>query len=301
MDAIFNSYDTFYNMVFSTTMMSNALTPSFEADAKAIIDFIGKAYKKDNNFNDTCKELIIEKLTALGLTTDQQAVYNSRNFESTFTDEDVLFDIKGDVLATLQNMMSSANSEINAGWFDYSHYKTYNARVRFSKIRTTSTTGNILATRQMGILHALGIGCDVDLEEAVTRLTQCTFWGDIPSVYYLAHTYNLMNNTEKANLFYELAELEEKYLRSGFTVLPNSVKNEYSEDAYIYYSIISSIKQDVVYAYGKSTIDFSFIEAIRSDSLDYFDKMRLINDYDKKLWKNVTNSADRPNKKIGFN
>lgn len=301
MNAIFKNYHTFYNMVLSTTMMSNALTPSFEVDAKAIIDFIGKAYKKDDAFNDTCKDLILEQLSTLGLTTDQQAVYNARNFEAKLTDNDVLFDIKGDVLTKLQDMMSVENSEINAGWFDYSHYKTYQADVRFAKIRATSATGHLLATRQVGILHALGIGCDVDLEEAVTRLTQCVFWGDIPSVYYLAHTYNLMNNIEKAKLFYELAELEEKYLRSGFTVLPDCAKRTYSEEACVYYAIISSIKQDVVYAYNKSAIDFSFIEAIRSDTLDYFDRMRFINEYDKKQWKNVTNSAEKPSKKIGFN
>ncbi len=300
MNAIFKNYYTFYNMLLSTTMMSNFLTPAFEKDAKDIIDFIGKAYRKDEEFNSSCKELILEQLSTLGLTTDQQAVYNARSFDSKLTDTDVMFDIKGDVLTKLQDMMAVENSEINAGWFDYSHYKTYQANVRFAKIRATSATGHLLATRQVGILHALGIGCDVDLEEAVTRLTQCVFWGDITSSYYLAYVYSLMSETEKSKIFYELAELEEKYLRSGFTVLPNSAKSKYSEDACVYYAIISSIKQDVVYAYNKSYIDFSFIEAIRSESLDYFDRMKFINEYDRKLWKNVTNSSEKPSKTIGF-
>ena len=72
------------------------------------------------------------------------------------------------------------------------------------------------------------------------------------------------------------------------------------KEAQTYYVYISSIKQDVVYAYDKTAIDFSFVEAITSDSLDYFEKMEYINNYEKKEWKNVTNSSEKPPKKLGF-
>lgn len=94
--------------------------------------------------------------------------------------------------------------------------------------------------------------------------------------------------------------MSEKYLKSGYTILPDAVKNLYSKEAQTYYVYISSIKQDVVYAYDKTAIDFSFVEAITSDSLDYFEKMEYINNYEKKEWKNVTNSSEKPPKKLGF-
>ncbi len=301
MEEIFKNYEVFYNMVLSTTIMSNTMTEQMEADSKKIIEFIGKAYGKNKKFIGKCSKAILDELVSLGLTTDQQAVYSNREFGDEYSDKDVLFDIKGDVLSKLQNMGDTDNVEVNANWFDYSHYKTYQAYVRFAKINTTSASGNLISTRQIGILKALGIGCDKDIDEAIKRFSQCVFWGDIPSMYLLAYTYLLADNKEKSVLFYDVADLAKNYLNAGYTVLPDCVKESYGEEARTYYVYISSIKQDIIYAYNKNSIDFSFIEAITADSLDHFQRMYYINNYDKKEWKNITNSAEKPTKRIGFN
>ncbi len=301
MEAIFENYEAFYNMVLSTTIMSNAPTPEFIADSTAIIEFIGKAYKLSDEFIEYANSLILDKLITLGLTVDQQAVYASRQYGETYTDEDVLFDIKGDVLTKIQSIAENANPEVNPNWFDYSHYKTYRASVRFAKINTTSASGNLIATRQAGILKILGIGCEKNVKEGIVRLTQCALWGDIPAMYLLAYAYDLDGNVEKARIMSELAEISNQYLKMGFTVLPKEVKDKYSEEAVSYYVYISTIKQDIVYAYDKKNIDFSFIEAVTSDELDYFDRMGFINNYERKDWKDVTNSAVKPLRKLGFN
>ena len=297
---VFKNYSAFYNMVLSTTIMTNALSKEFKDDAKKIICFIGKSFKLSDDFISESTSFILDKLVALGLTTDQQAIYSSREYGEEYSEEDALFDIKGDVLSKLQSLQKIESADVNASWFDYSHYKTYNAAVRFTKINIAGATGNIIATRQIGILRALGIGCEVDLNEALKRFTQCAFWGDIPSMLYLAYSYSLNNDKENSSLYYELAELSSKYLLAGYTVLPEKIKSEYSEKARLYYVYISTIKQDVVFAYNRFNIDFSFIEAVTSDSLDYFQKMNYINNYEKKEWKNVTNSSEKPSKKIGF-
>lgn len=300
MDTIFKHYDAFYNMVFSTTMMSNTQTPELESDAKKIIDFIGHALRLDEDFIEHCKHTILDDLSALGLTADQQAVYRSRKFGDSYSDTDVLFDIKGDVLTRLQSLSNIQSAEINPSWFDYSHYKTYQADIRFSKIYTASASGNLLTTRQVGILLALGIGCKQDIKEAIHRFTQCVVWGDIPSMSYLAYAYKLAGNEHKSDVFYELADLSKKYLKSGYTILPDEAKGAYSQAAQTYYVYVSTIKQDIVYAENKSAIDFSFVEAITSGSLDYFEKMDYINNYEKKEWKNVTNSSEKPSERLGF-
>lgn len=300
MDTIFKNYDAFYNMVFSTTIMSNTLSPDLESDARIIIDFIGHAWRFKESLIEHCKYTILDVLSSLSLTADQQAVYRNRKFDDTYSEEDILLDIKGDVLTRLQCLSDMHNAEINPSWFDYSHYKTYQANVRFSKIYTASASGDLLTTRQVGILLALGIGCDKNIEESIHRLTQCVFWGDIPSMFYLAYAYKLAGNEEKSQVFYELAELSQKFLNGGYTILPDKVKNSYSQEAQTLYVYVSTIKQDVVYAYNKTAIDFSFVEAITSDSLDYFGKMNYIDNYEKKEWKNVTNSSRKPPKKIGF-
>ena len=86
-------------------------------------------------------------------------------------------------------------------------------------------------------------------------------------------------------------------------VLPKEEKDAYSEEARTYYVYISTIRQDVVYANNKLDIDFSFLEALASEELDYYDRMKYINKYSEKEWKNVTNSSERPKavKTLGFN
>lgn len=296
---IFRNYEAFYTMVLSTTIMSNAQTAEFKDDADKIIRFIGEAYKMDEKLIDECRAVILERLISLGLITDQQAVYSSRAYGENFTEEDALFDIKGDVLSRLQHIQGS-DMDINDGWFDYTHYKTYQADVRFAKINITSAFGNLIATRQVGILKMLGIGCEADGAEAIKRLTQCVIWGDIPSMYLLGHAYSLSGKAERSEMFYGVAELSKKYLYGGYTVLPDEEKKKYSEETRNFYTYISTIKQDIVYAYNKANIDFSFIEAITSDTLDYFQRMEYINNYEKKAWKNVTNSSAKPFRKLGF-
>ncbi len=294
------NYDTFYNMVMSTTIMSNAITESFRKDARVIIDFIGRAYNMSDDFIDNAADVILNDLISLGLTADQQAVYSGRTYGEEYTDKDVLFDIKGDVLNTLHSLSQDNSLSINASWFDYSHYKTYQAHVRYAKIHIAGASGHVIPARQVGILKVLGIGCDKNLQEGAKRLLQCALWGDMPSIYYLAYTYSLMGLMDKSKVFYELAELAQKYLLIGCTVIDDEDKERYSEEARNYYVFISSIKQDIINAYNKKNIDFSFIEALTSDTLDYFKRMDFINNYDKKHWKEITNSSERPSKKIGF-
>ncbi len=287
-------------MVLSTTIMSNSPTQEYEKDAKKIIEFIGKAYKLDGELIKHCTSVILNDLSSLALTTDQEAVYSSRKYGDVYGEKDVLFDIKGDVLSKLQNIGKQSNPEINESWFDYSHYKTYQSNVRFSKIKSASACGNVIATRQVGILQMLGIGCEKNSADAIRRFKNCVFWGNIPAMFFLAYAYEKIGDNKQSKIFYELAEMSRKYLKAGYTVLPHEAKQKYSEEARTYYVYISTIKQDVVYAYNKPNIDLSFIEAISSDKLDYFARMNYINNYDRKEWKNVTNSSEKPSRELGF-
>lgn len=298
---IFNNYEAFYNMVLSTTIMSNVQSTKFKEDSSKIIDFIGKSYKLDKELVCECEELINNKLSSLALVLDQEAVSSCRNVNNEFTDIDILLDIKCDVITKLQGLSEKNNNDINSIWFDYNRYIPYKDSVRFNKINITSATGNLITTRQIGLLRALGIGCEVDLKESIKRLTQCIYWGDIPSIHYLAYVYKLLGDTKNSKIFTELGELSEKYLLAGYTVLPDEVKSHYSQESRTYYIYISTIKQDIVYAYNRNNIDFSFIEAITLENLDYFQIMNFINNYEHKTWKNLTNSSEAPAKKLGFN
>lgn len=307
-EMIFKNYEAFYNMVLATAMMSNDHTPKMKVDGTRIIEFIGNAYGLDRDLIEHCAHTILDDMGVLSITKDKTAGYSLRRSGDDCTDEEILIDIKADVISELDNIAGRENTGrenrgINPSWFDYTHYVVYQPEIRFEKINTASATGNINTTRQVGILRALGIGCDVDFVAAERRLTQCALWGDIPSMRLLSYVYKLDGNLQRAELFEQVAELATKYLKGGITVLPKEEKDAYSEEARTYYIYISTIKQDVIYAHNKFDIDFSFIEALSSEELDYYDRMKYINKYSEKEWKNVTNSSERPKavKTLGFN
>ena len=131
---------------------------------------------------------------------------------------------------------------------------------------------------------------------------QCAIWGDIPSMRLVAEVYREKGETDKADLYAEVAAIAGDYLYAGCTVIPSFDKHEYSDKSREIYALISSIRQDVVRAYDKYNVDFSFVEALRSPELDYYKRMEIINNYSKNEWKEVTNASVNPAAKvrIGF-
>ena len=307
MKRIFDNYEPFYNMLLSTTLMSNSVSAEFIDDGRKIIDFIAKAYRLDDSFIELCDELILDDLTQLGRTIDQKAVYAERLYGDELELEEAVFDIKGDVLSVIERLggmekQSRQVSLINPGWFDYSHYKTYQSNVRYKKIEIASSTGNLVLTRQVGILKALGIGCKQDYDRAILRFTQCAYWGDTASMFLLSYVYSLKGNEEKSNFWRNVAVISDEYLRTGITVLPDEVCKTITDEERIQYVYISSICQDVIHSLGVYDINFAFVEAITNEKIDYYEKMKHINNYQRFAWKDITNSSVRPKRmeKLGF-
>jgi len=294
---IYENYEAFYCMLTSVTMLSNTCSQKLTDDGKKVIELVVNAYGLDDDLIKTFQDVILTKLAEVSLISDAKAFYNSEGPSEEESDA-VLLEAKGSVLEEIYNL--GYNARVNMHRFDYTHYTSYEPHIRFFIIQQESVSGNIIATRQVGIMKMLGIGCRQSTEEAISRLFQCTLWGDIPSMYLLATCYDSTDNDEKSHIFFQLAELCSKYLHTGVTVLPSSETENVSEEAKTYYAYVSTILQDVILAYHAENIDFSFVEAITSDELDYFQRMNYINNYDRKEWKNVTNSAVKPSKRIGF-
>ncbi|MBQ7408931.1 MAG: hypothetical protein IJW13_06685 [Clostridia bacterium] len=297
---IFKNYEAFYTMVASTFVMTNSRSEAFDSDCDKIIDLIGKSYKLSDEVILSCKNAIRDLLSPIGLVSDKNAIYSARTSQSSCSDDEILFDIKCDVLSDFDKFADSRLPGMNGEWFNYSHYLTYNAYVRFEEIKRASIGGQIIPNRQVAILQILGLGCEKDLQEGINRLIRCTAWGDIPSAKLLAYALELNGNTQKANDVWQTTELLDKYLYGGYTVVPQTEKQKYSETARTYYVYISTILQDVILANKRENIDFSFIEALLSEDLDYYKRMYYIHNYDRKEWTEVTNSAEKPSKKIGF-
>ena len=299
-NSVFTNYDAFYNMVLSTTLLANTKTPEWVADSEKIIRFIGEAYKLQSATVDKFLGIITENLTPLALTSDRSAVFAKRSYNGNFADADAIFDIKSSAIFKIQSITEFNSPDINPDWFDYRYYKAYQAEMRFAILNTTASTGELLSTRQVGIMLALGIGCKQDVTAACNRFMQCAYWGDVPSIYYLAYAYKLAGDEASSATFTEVAKLAKKYMMAGYTVVPENEQKQYSNEAIRQFVCISSIRQDIVNALQMKRIDLSFIEAITSKELDYHERLSFINSYESKGWREITNASYKP-LNLGFN
>jgi len=296
---LFDSYEVFYNMLEAAAVMTNTFSSDAVADCGRIIEFIGKAYGVSKKYVDEAKRVILEELACISTVQDFAAFDASKSFDSEYTDFDRYAEVKGDIVAELENLRKHTYLE-TPGWVDYTHYCVYQADMRYRKLAEHSVTGDLIATRQTAILLILGIGCEKNIPAAQRKLLQCALWGDIPSAKYLAYSAVIAKDGREGYLA-EYAELLSRYLASGITELDDGVKEAYSNEACLLYVYTSSIKYDVVYSLANHKIDFSFLEVIMSD-IPFAEKMTYIDEYDRKIWKKRTNSVSEAVKstKIGF-
>lgn len=298
---LFKNYDAFYYALVSCTALSNDYSDAYKKDADKIVDFICKTYNLDDKTKFQFKDAIFDVLYQAATLSDSAAIKKNEE-EAETTEENTLFYLKSTIIEELTNISQTMNfgPYQDRDCFDYQYLKPYQPNMRFSKLNRVASCGIVVATRQIAIMQILGIGCERDLRAAKSRLVSCAYWGDVFSAYLLAELYEMIDDKKNHELWLKAAKLCEKYLYSGCTVLPDDVKQEFGAEVCDEYAIISSILQDVVYANNLIKIDFSFVEAITTDGLDYYQRMRFVNQYAMKEWQEVTNTSAEPMKKIGF-
>lgn len=292
--------EEFKQILIATTLLSNSYSVEWEKNANDIIDFMTTAFGiKDES--DIIKKIITKEISNLSLVKEYNGIKSRRDYKIEYSDEDILYDIKGKILVSINNIGKNLtnHSSLLAEEFNYNDYSTYNPNNRFWVILRAASYGSVILTRQIAIMYALGIGCQQDYSFAILRLKQAAFWGDTTSMKLLSYILKLTNNDEKAKIYSELYNLSLKYLYDGVTVLPDEDKGKYSEECRLYFTYISSILQDIIINLNCPNINFSFLEAIFSDK-PFSDKMRYINEFQKGDWKEVTNASCKPLKNFGF-
>ena len=300
MAGLFKRYEVFYNMLLAASVMTNTYTDDATDDVKKIISFIGEAYGVDADYIREAERVILDELVTIATVQDLTAFDAAKSFDTEYDEFDRYAEVKNEIIIMLENIRKHTYIE-QCGWVNHTHYCIYQAEMRQRMLREHSITGDLISTRMTGILLALGIGCEINYQEAERKLLQCSLWGDIPSAIFLAHVARMANDPRQGYLA-EYASLLTEHLACGLTVLDSKVKAEHSPEACLLYVYTSSIKYDVVYSLNNPKIDFSFLEVIMSD-IPYAEKMTYIDEYDRKVWKKRTNSITEAAKsvKIGFN
>lgn len=288
------------NILISVTMLSNSFNNELENDSSHFIDFIGNVFSLKKEEIEDCKKLVLDELTVVSTIQDVDAFFANQG-EKDFPKIGQYLYLKCDALLKLKNIYQKFNhNNFNQIYFEYRYLRPYYPDIRFKELVNSSTNGDIDINRTVAICLATGVGCKEDIDAAIYRFKQCAYWGDISSLYYLTYLYEIKGDEKEKRLYSNLCSLS-VYLSNGITNIPNVKKNEFDKLTSDTFSLIASIKQDIILSFNLYNIDFSFVEIMLLDKLDYYQKMKCINEYDQKWWKELTNSSSDPNKKLGFN
>ena len=287
------------NALLFSTMLSNNFNEALEQDTNKIIDFVSSAFKLAENDVAKCKKLFSDELTILSTTKDVDAYLTNQGDKDYPEISDFLY-LKSQVLLKINNIHDSfTKANFNQFYFDYSYLRSYYPEIRFKELEASSTKGNVDINRTVAMMLVLGIGCEKNVESGIYRFKQCAYWGDTSSFVFLEYLCETQKDEKNAKLYGNLVNLREN-LKEGRTLIPENLKPKYDKLTIQTYQVIASIVQDIVYAYEEYEIDYSFLEAIFMEKLDYFKKMELINDYRRQTWKEITNSSYDPSKRLGF-
>lgn len=295
---LFDNYEAFYNMVLVCAGLTNSLGDEADDDCKKVIAFIGEAYGLDKDFVADCEDKIINQLSAIGTEGDIAAFYSLCETGTVSKEEEEILNVKADAIRALQACLASHPYGVHEDWFSYNRRKTYFPAVRYAEIACAASAGIVICNKIAGVMAYLGIGTEKRVEGAIQRLRQCAFWGDLASVHLLAKIYAEKGDAN-AKVYEDLKKLL-PYLEEGYTVLPEAETKGIEEKAKQIFAIIASIRHDIILEYNRAAIDYSFVEVMTMEETDYFVKLDCINQYQKGEWKDISNPAKNPKRKIGF-
>ena len=299
LDKIYENNLAFYEMVKITTFLCNNVSDEFNDDAKKIITFIGKAYGFSKELIHYCVEQITEELIIIETDEDVRTYRSLKREDKPSEDiKNPLLKFKHDAVTEIASI-DFARIPLNRVWFDYTFPNDYNAKVRYNELSNSTGPGLIDINKTVAILEYLGIGTKKDVASSIRRFKQCMLWGDIASIKFLAFIYKEEKDDVNAKLYEELFSLT-SYINNGITVLPEKVKEKIDGKTNELFVLISSIKHDIIYRFNINFIDFSFAEIMMDEKVDYYKKLRFINEYRQYEWADETNSSTKVGPRMGF-
>ena len=297
-EKVFENYNAFYTMVQVTVGLSNSLTDEADEDQKKVIALIAEAYGVDKKVAASFEKTIIDDLASIGTESDINAFYSLCEQGKVKHEEEALLRIKCEAIRSFQMAVSRKPYGVHPEWFSFLRRTTYFPTLRFAEISAAACSGLLVCNRIAAIMSYLGIGTQKNVEGAMQRLRQCVLWGDEPSAYLLAKIYEKEGN-EHAKAYADLIKIM-PYLAEGYTVLPEKASKDIAEEAKQLFALIASIRQDIIRECERHEIDYSFVEIMMMESIDYYKKLEYINTYKEGKWKDASNPAKDPNKTIGF-
>ena len=293
---ILDNIEIINEILMSTTLLSNNSCLKWKQDSYKLIEFICEAYDVNHLKDEFCR-VITQEVNNLSLINEYSGLRREHEFSDEYSELELIYNLKGKTLVKIANIdkkLESFNSS-STKEFTYDDSTSYFPTERFDIILKASSYGDPQLTCQVGLMYALGIGTDVDYDFAIIRLKQAAYWGYIPAIKYLANIYGRLNDVLNYDKYSQLYEVCYMYFYDGIPAIPEKVKHKYTKEVDEEFSVITSIYQDIVIPRSKR-IDYSFLELIFNDKINFNKKMEMINTYDSMKWKQLTGSMNQNQK-----
>ncbi|MBQ7876520.1 MAG: hypothetical protein IJ316_04440 [Clostridia bacterium] len=305
-DNIYANYEAFYAMTLTATMVSTYNSDASDRDAAEMINYIGNAFDFSEAFMHSCRTHILGTMMSVGLICD----YHALSSIDMLSDEDKknidLYEIKGRALEEVNRIENSVfvYSETRTGQqvrnnmkYEAFHHP-YNANLRFRNLTKQAESGELICTRQLGLMYALGIGCGKNFEYAEKLFERCILWGDEISIKLLAYLCRLNEDETQEAMYNEVFDARTKDLvTSWFDHREVCISSEGAKQCY---ELISLVKKMIIAPKKLSLIDIAFTDVIAAKHISFESKKKYILRYGEGLWKQEYWDNEKMVNAIGF-
>ncbi len=290
---IYDNFETFHTMCLSTSLMSTYNCKEFDSDAHKIIAFIGEAFELEQETINQFEKCILGDMMNIGLITDYQAISSTELLSDNDKENIELYEIKGRILEeiavdeaqnyNISDMRIANQIKVNMK-YEYFHHP-YNAKLRLWHLNRLVKNGNIDITRQIAVLYALGIGCNIDFKRAEENLLKCILWGDKISSVLIDKLYQ---KTGKTN--------------SGYKSIFSDDQPEDISDTKVseYWQLRKLLNAYIIAPKKNSLINNELANILISNELSYQNKVEKILNFNEKTWRNAYLMMNNKENRIGF-
>lgn len=292
---ICDNLDAFHTMCLSATLLCTYNDTVADKHTEQIIDFLGKAFALPIETIKTFEDVILDQMMNIGLITDYQALASFELLTDDDKDNIELYEIKGRIIEEVAiieaqsyhyadvRLTTPARANMK---YEYFHHP-YNPKLRFWQLERLALSGNVAVVRLLGIMRAVGIGCNSDFNKAKNAFLKCILWGDKVATKLLDYLFK-MNGI-----------LSDEYKQLDRAIFHGEIPKENTK-AWQLYNLSRYIKAFIIAPKKDPLINDELANVLLNEELPYNIKTELIMVFNEKTWENANGYKGEKLQKIGF-
>lgn len=301
LDVLLDRCDAFCLMTRSAAMLGTRNDPQFDADAAAIIAFLGAAYAWPQTLIETATDCILGPMMRLALTADYLALSSTELLDDELRSNLVLLEIKARAIEEVNRTETvgatsgqRAEHELKSAMGYTAFHHKYEPRLRFAQIRRLAGGGDAAAMLQEAIMRILGVGCRSDVALAQRILQNLLVWGEKSAAILLSYLWGEEGDETLRSYYRSIYDLLD-----GTRLAPDAEEAAAPDRAEQYLILIGAVQSLIVRGSGRREVDPLFAALLNRDELTFEEKLELIRGYKDGKWLHRWEHRS-PRRPVGF-